>query len=59
VLRDLVTANSCFQFFKQELARIAGQISNRFPHINLLEIGKSNLLLSAQLRIAFISYAPF
>lgn len=28
------------QTYLREVARIAGQISNRFPHINVLEIGK-------------------
>lgn len=30
------------EFYQQEVARIAGQISNRFPHVNVLEIGKSH-----------------
>lgn len=29
------------QSYLQEVARIAGQISNRHPHVNVLEIGKS------------------
>lgn len=28
------------EFFGQEMGRIAAQISNRFPHINILELGK-------------------
>lgn len=28
------------QSYLQEVARIAGQVSNRHPHINVLEIGK-------------------
>lgn len=27
-------------FYQQEMARIARQISNRFPHVNVLEIGE-------------------
>lgn len=29
------------QFFGQEMGRIAAQISNRFPHINILGLSKS------------------
>lgn len=43
VLRTWVTTSPCFEFFARELARIAGKISNRFPHINVLEIGKFTL----------------
>lgn len=28
------------QSYLNEVARIAGQISNRYPHINVLEIGE-------------------
>lgn len=29
------------QSYLTEVARIAGQIGNRFPHVNVLEIGKT------------------
>jgi hybrid polyketide synthase/nonribosomal peptide synthetase ACE1 len=31
--------------YLSELGRIAGRIGNRFPHINVLEIGSSLLIL--------------
>lgn len=30
--------------YLQEMARIVGQISNRYPHVNILEIGKYSLI---------------
>jgi hybrid polyketide synthase/nonribosomal peptide synthetase ACE1 len=29
------------QFYLRQLGRVAGQISNRFPHVNILELGRS------------------
>lgn len=39
---QLYTGTFGFQFYLRQLGRIAGQISNRFPHINILELGKSH-----------------
>lgn len=53
LLDTLMEDNLLSEFFKgtfgievylQEMARIVGLISNRYPHVNILEIGKSSLI---------------
>ena len=40
LLNDFYATTFGMQSYLREIARIAGQISNRYPHMNILEIGK-------------------
>jgi len=41
VLSQFYSEASGIQFYLQHISNICGQISNRYPHLNVLEIGKS------------------
>jgi hybrid polyketide synthase/nonribosomal peptide synthetase ACE1 len=40
MLSQFYSESSGIQFYLQHMSRICGQISNRYPHLNVLEIGK-------------------
>lgn len=42
LLSQFYTETFGLQFYLRQLSKIAGQISNRFPHINIMELGKSH-----------------